>query len=93
MTRLRGLFGPLALVGLSGLFGAVAVAQGQAPFAPATTSEAYSGGTLLLVAYGFAWAVVLLYVISLWRRSVRIERELADVTARLNARSAPSGEP
>ena len=45
------------------------------------------GGTLMLVAYGLAWAVVIGYVFMLWRKSARIEHELADVTAKLNARA------
>jgi hypothetical protein len=86
MTRLRELARLLGLIGLVALFGPVAAAQGQAPFTPSTTPESISGGTLLLVAYGLAWALVLLYVFMIWRKSRRIEQELADVTAKLNAR-------
>jgi len=53
---------------------------------PSATPETMPGGTLMLVAYGLAWAVVIGYVFMLWRKSGRIEQELADVTAKLNAR-------
>ena len=62
--------------------------QGSTTMRPSSTPESMPGGTLLLVAYGFAWAVMIAYVFMLWRKSGRIERELADVTAKLNARAS-----
>jgi CcmD family protein len=53
---------------------------------PSSTPESVPGGTYMLVAYGLAWALVIGYVFVLWRKSKRIEHELADVTAKLNAR-------
>jgi hypothetical protein len=62
--------------------------QSISTMTPSSTPESISGGTLLLVAYGLAWAIVIAYVFTLWRKSTHIERELAEVTAKLNARSA-----
>lgn len=41
---------------------------------------------LVFAAYAFVWLVVLTYVFTLSRRIGRIDRELADVTAKLQAR-------
>ena len=54
--------------------------------APAAATESIKGGTLLLVAYGFVWVVLVIYVLMLWRRTGRVEQELAEVTAKLAAR-------
>jgi len=60
--------------------------QAATTMTAASTSETIAGGTLLLAAYAIAWIIVLAYVFTLWRKSRRIEHELADVTAKLNAR-------
>lgn len=44
---------------------------------------------LVAAAYGIAWAAVLAYVWSLWRRLDRVDRELADVTRRLGPGATP----
>jgi CcmD family protein len=41
---------------------------------------------LVFAAYGFVWLALLVYVLTLWRRVARVERELRDVTTRLEAR-------
>ena len=38
---------------------------------------------LVAAAYGIAWAAVLVYVFSVWRRLNQVERELAEVSRRL----------
>jgi CcmD family protein len=38
---------------------------------------------LVAAAYGVAWAAVLVYVWTVWRRLAKVERELADVSRRL----------
>ena len=38
---------------------------------------------LVAAAYGIAWAAVLVYVWSVWRRLNQVDRELADVSRRL----------
>lgn len=88
MARLRGLAQLLGFAGLTGLLGDVVLAQAPTTMRPSTTPESIRGGTLMLTAYALAWALVLLYVFMIWRRSVRIEQELKDITAKLHARSA-----
>jgi CcmD family protein len=39
-------------------------------------------------AYAFVWVALLVYVFVLWRRLGRVERELADVNARLRTRKS-----
>jgi CcmD family protein len=41
---------------------------------------------LVFSAYGFVWVALATYVFTLWRRVGRVERELADVTSRLEAK-------
>jgi CcmD family protein len=41
---------------------------------------------MVLAAYGFVWAALLVYVFLLWQRIGRVERELADVNTKLSAR-------
>ena len=51
--------------------------------------EQIPAGPLVAAAYGIAWAVVLVYVWSIWRRLQRVERELAEVNRRISG--APHG--
>jgi CcmD family protein len=39
----------------------------------------------VLYAYGFVWVVILAYLWSLWRRLATVEKELADVTRRVES--------
>jgi len=41
---------------------------------------------LLIGAYAFVWVALVVYIWSLWRRMTKIERELADLQRRLQAR-------
>lgn len=47
--------------------------------------EQLPGGPLVLAAYGFVWAVLLVYVWTIWRRLGRVEHEMRDLAARLKA--------
>lgn len=47
------------------------------------TQEAMPAVPLLYGAYAFVWVALIVYVFSLWRRLSRVERELAEVHARL----------
>ena len=47
--------------------------------------EQLPAAPLVFAAYGFVWVALLTYVFVLWRRVAQIERELADVSARLRA--------
>jgi CcmD family protein len=64
----------------------------QDEFRPVTPEELAQGQEHLaatpLVFWGYAvvWVVLLVYVLTLWRRVARVERELGEVAARLEAR-------
>jgi CcmD family protein len=66
----------------------VAVAASHQVFEPLAqqTVETVSAPPLILAAYGFVWAAVIVYVWMLWRSLGRVERELAEVNAKLAKR-------
>jgi CcmD family protein len=73
-------------------FSALVAAQGpsQDGFVPVSPSDAalqeqLPAKGLVFAAYAFVWVAMIAYVFSLWRRVTRVERELADVTSRLEA--------
>ena len=41
-----------------------------------------------MTAYAFVWAVLLVYVWTIWRRVVKVERELRDLATRIGEKSA-----
>lgn len=45
--------------------------------------EQIPGGPLVLAAYGFVWAALLVYVWTIWRRLGKVEREMRDLAGRL----------
>ena len=47
------------------------------------TQEALPAMPLIYAAYAFVWVALIGYVFLLWRRLSRVERELAEVNARL----------
>ena len=60
----------------------------QSQFVPADTlpQEVLPATPFVFAAYAFVWVALLVYVYALWRRLSRVERELADVHAKLSAR-------
>ena len=59
-----------------------AIAQeAQREFVPADSiaRPELPSGPLIYIAYAFVWAAVLVYVLMLWRRIGRVERELAEL--------------
>lgn len=60
---------------------------GQEGFVPidelGDVKEELPATPLIAAAYGIAWAAVLMYVFSLWRRLNQVERELTEVSRRL----------
>ncbi len=71
---------------------ATAMAQTQPPqqegFVPVDQlpgQEELPAAPLVAAAYGVAWAAVLIYLFSIWKRLGTVERELADVTRRLES--------
>lgn len=45
--------------------------------------EQLPGGPLVIAAYGFVWAALLVYVWTIWRRLGKVEREMRDLAARM----------
>ena len=80
----------LAVVLAAGMSMASLAAQGEDGFVPLAEGEMVGeqlpATSLVFGAYAAVWVVLLIYVYSLWRRVVRAERELSEVTARLEAR-------
>jgi CcmD family protein len=48
--------------------------------------EQLPAAPLLIAAYSVAWVLVALYLFSIWRRMGRVERELAEVSRRVQQR-------
>ncbi len=95
-TRIwRAVRGVLATTWVTGVLLATSVAaQGESGFHVATPEELAQGQErlpatpLVFAAYAVVWVVLLVYVWSLWRRLGKVERELRDVTAKLESRSS-----
>ena len=93
MRTLRQVFGKMSAILVLALVVTSNVAlwaQQQDTFKPLSEQqqpESVSAPALLLAAYGFVWAAVFVYVFLLWQRLSKVERELADVNARLAKRA------
>lgn len=72
---------------------AQATPPGQEGFRAATPEDLAAGQEhlpatpLVFGAYAIVWLVLVIYVLSLWRRIAKTEREVAEVRAKLEARS------
>lgn len=58
----------------------------QDEFVPAKTLPAQDqipAANLVMAAYGFVWALLLVYVWTVWRRLMKVEREMQDLSSRL----------
>lgn len=75
-----------------GLAGAVSAFQPAAPqddFVPAATlpaAESIPAAPMVIAAYAFVWAALLVYVWFIWRRMQKVEGELADLERRARER-------
>jgi CcmD family protein len=58
-------------------------AAGQDAYVTPPPRETLAASPLVLAAYAFVWVALLVYVFLLWQRIGRVERELADVNAKL----------
>ena len=89
VTRLTGRLwrGLLALVLVSSP-ALLAAQEPQSQFVPADTlpQEVLPATPFVFWAYAIVWLALLAYVFALWRRLARVERELADVNAKLSGR-------
>jgi CcmD family protein len=48
--------------------------------------EQLPAAPLVFAAYAFVWLALMAYVVAVWRRLIRIERELADVSRKIGER-------
>jgi CcmD family protein len=58
---------------------------GFVPVVPGAAQETLPAAPLVFVAYAFVWVALLGYVVLLWRRLGKVERELADLNGRLRS--------
>jgi CcmD family protein len=91
MKRFWTIWGHAAIGFLLAIGTATGVAaQGEDGFVPLREGESIGeqlpATPLVFAAYAAVWVLLLVYVYSLWRRVTRAERDLAEVTARLEAR-------
>ena len=90
------LAGAGALFALSAPAGATQAPAAQTPpqapadqFVPVKTlpaQEQLPAATLVMTAYGFVWAALLAYVWTIWRRLMKVEREMHDLSARIGGK-------
>jgi CcmD family protein len=66
--------------------GTPAPQDGFVPVNSLPQAEQLPAAPLLIAAYAFVWAAVLVYVWLLWRRMARVERELAELSRRVQTR-------
>ena len=59
--------------------------EGFVPVDQLPGQEALPAAPLVAAAYGVAWAAVLIYLFSIWKRLGTVERELTEVTRRLES--------
>lgn len=59
--------------------------EGFVPADQLPDDEKLPAAPLLITAYAIAWVAVLVYLWSIWQRLSKVERELADVSRRIEA--------
>jgi len=63
----------------------------QGEFVPLKTlpqQDELPAAPLLVTAYGFVWAVLLVYVWTIWRRLMKVEREVQQLSSRVSETAA-----
>jgi CcmD family protein len=91
MKRYRRFFAALLVAVAIACASAAAAAQpptgaAQDEFVPvsrAAQQETIPAARLVMIAYGFAWVMLIGYLWSIWTRIGKVERELHDVSRRL----------
>jgi CcmD family protein len=67
----------------AGLAGAQPVPDQFVPVRSLPQQEQLPAAPLLVAAYAFVWAVLLVYVWTIWRRLVKVEREIQQLASRV----------
>jgi CcmD family protein len=57
--------------------------EGFVPVDQLKPKEELPAAPLVMAAYGVAWIVIFVYVLSIWRRLGRVEQEIASVSQRV----------
>jgi CcmD family protein len=75
----------LAVIGIATAGSALAQpVEGQfEPMRSLPQQEQLPAAPLLVAAYAFVWAVLLVYVWTIWRRLVKVEREIQQLSSRV----------
>ena len=83
MKRLGSVLFGLLLTLTAGVSAQPPAQEGFVPVDQLPGQEQIAAAPLVAAAYGVAWAAVLVYVWTVWRRLAKVEQELADVGRRL----------
>jgi hypothetical protein len=62
-----------------------AAQEGFVPVSRTAQQETIPAARLVMIAYGFAWVMLIGYLWSIWTRIGKVERDLHDVSRRINA--------
>lgn len=73
----------LLMVLVAGVSAQPPAQEGFVPVDQLEGQEQMPAAPLVAAGYGVAWAAVLVYVWTIWRRLDKVERELADVSRRI----------
>jgi CcmD family protein len=65
-----------------------AAQEGFVPIDQLQAKEQMPAAPLVMAAYAVAWIAVFVYVWSIWQRLGRVEREIADVSRRIEIRNS-----
>ena len=83
MKRLGSVLFGILLTLTAGVSAQPPAQEGFVPVDQLPGQEQIAAAPLVAAAYGVAWAAVLVYVWTVWRRLAKVEQELADVGRRL----------
>ena len=87
LTIAAALFGTPALAAAAQPPATTAAQDGFLPVDESKAQEQLPAAPLVMVAYAVAWGAVFVYVWSLWSRLAKVEREIAEVSRRIDAGS------